>query len=99
MKKIEFEEQRSFIMIPTMEFESIKSLLELTYKEVKEMKSKTGLSSRWLGNQEVMQILQISPRTLQNMRDTRLLPFSKVQGKIYYKNKDIESLLENNYRK
>jgi hypothetical protein len=46
-----------------------------------------------------MQILQISPRTLQNMRDTRLLPFSKVQGKIYYKNKDIESLLENNYRK
>jgi hypothetical protein len=67
--------------------------------ELKEQKVKSSkkLSDIWFDNQEVMELLKVSPRTLQNMRDTQVLPYSKVGGKIYYKSTDIEKLLKENY--
>lgn len=55
------------------------------------------LSEDWLDNQEVLQTLHISPRTLQSYRDNGTLPFSKIEGKFYYKASDIENLLQCNY--
>jgi len=76
-------------------FDEIDSLRQ----ELKTAKAKTRikLSENWLDNQEVMELLKISPRTLQNMRDTSTLPFSKVVGKIYYKANDVEKLLKGGY--
>lgn len=51
----------------------------------------------WLDAQEVMQALHISTRTLQTLRDNETLPFSRINGKFYYKLSDIEQLLESNY--
>lgn len=51
----------------------------------------------WLDAQEVMQALHISTRTLQTLRDKEILPFSRINGKFYYKLSDIEQLLESNY--
>ena len=48
----------------------------------------TGLSllaKLWLSSDDVCRILRISKRTLQNYRDNRILPFSQVGRKIYYK--------------
>lgn len=39
----------------------------------------------WLDNQEVCLILKISPRTLQNLRDTDQISYSQMGRKIYYK--------------
>ncbi|QEC70095.1 helix-turn-helix domain-containing protein [Panacibacter ginsenosidivorans] len=47
----------------------------------------------WLDKQDVLQRLHISARTLQNWRSSGLLPYSKIKGKIYYKETDIEILL------
>ncbi len=55
------------------------------------------LSEDWLDNQEVLLTLHISPRTLQSYRDNGTLPFSKIEGKFYYKASDIENLLQSNY--
>jgi hypothetical protein len=44
-----------------------------------------------------MQMLHISKRTLQNLRDSKTLPFSRVNGKFFYKLSDIQSVLESNY--
>mgnify|MGYP000389196274 CR=1 FL=1 len=76
-------------------FEEIGSLRE-EIKAEKVKKSKK-LSETWLDNQEVMELLKVSPRTLQNMRDSRTLPFSKIGGKIYYKSSDLEELLKGGY--
>ncbi|MBU3928564.1 MAG: helix-turn-helix domain-containing protein [Bacteroidetes bacterium] len=54
-------------------------------------------SNNWLDGQDVMQMLHISKRTLQNLRDSKTLPFSRVNGKFFYKLSDIESILESNY--
>ena len=57
----------------------------------------TGKLIGWLDNQDVMQILHISPRTLQTLRANGTLPFSRIKGKFYYKVSDLAALLESNY--
>jgi len=59
--------------------------------------SKSSLNDAWMDGQEVMLLLKISKRTLQSMRDNRTLPFSRINGKFYYKTVDIQLMLESNY--
>ena len=49
---------------------------------------------RWLDNQDVCQILNISLRTLQTYRDKHTLPYTQIGYKMYYKPEDIERLIE-----
>jgi hypothetical protein len=51
----------------------------------------------WLDNQDVMQALHISPRTLQTLRSNGILPFSRIGNKIYYRRQDIIKILSDNY--
>lgn len=51
----------------------------------------------WIDNQDVMKLLHISPRTLQTLRSNGILPYSRIQGKIYYLRQDVKRLLVNNY--
>lgn len=51
----------------------------------------------WLDNQELMQLLKISKRTAQHYRDTGLIAFSQVGNKIYYKQSDIDEMLNKHY--
>lgn len=76
-------------------FDEIGSLRQ----EIRAEKAKNSkkLSETWLDNQEVMELLKTSPRTLQNMRDTHALSYSKVGGKIYYKASDVENCLKGGY--
>jgi len=52
----------------------------------------------WIDGQDVMQSLHISKRTLQTLRDNGTLPYSRVNGKFFYKLSDIEKMLEANYQ-
>ena len=47
----------------------------------------------WLDNQDVCQMLNISPRTLQTLRDKGTLAYSQINRKVYYKPKDVERIL------
>ena len=55
------------------------------------------LQANWLDGQDVMQTLHISKRTLQYLRDSGTLPYSRINGKFYYKADDIRTLLDTNY--
>ena len=44
----------------------------------------------WLDNQDVCQILNISPRTLQTLRQNGTLAYSQIEHKVYYKPEDVE---------
>ncbi len=52
----------------------------------------------YLSGEEVCEMLHISKRTLQQYRDDSLLPYIRIGGKIIYKESDILSILEENYR-
>lgn len=47
-----------------------------------------------LDNQEVCQILNISLRTLQTYRSIRMLPYTQIEYKMFYKPEDVGKLLE-----
>ena len=63
--------------------------------KMKEMASRgtdKGLGN-WLDNQDVCQMLNISPRTLQTFRDNGTLAYSQINRKVYYKPEDVESII------
>ena len=49
---------------------------------------------RWLKSHEVRRLLKISPGTLQTLKSSGTLPFTKIGGVHFYDLKDIELLLE-----
>jgi hypothetical protein len=53
----------------------------------------------WIDGQRVIEILKISKRTLQTLRDDGDLDYSSVKGKFYYKAGDLEEMLERNYKR
>lgn len=50
----------------------------------------------WVDNHEVCTWLQVSPRTLQRLRASRLVNFSLIRGKVFYRVSEIERLLNEN---
>lgn len=80
------------ILTLSQEIKEIKARIELIRLSRAEL-----LKNTWIDNQDVMQTLHISKRTLQTYRDNGTLPHSKVQGKFYYKVSDVEELLQSNY--
>ena len=49
---------------------------------------------RWLKSHEVRRLLKISPGTLQTLKSSGILSFTKIGGVHFYDYKDIEHLLE-----
>ncbi|WP_417875228.1 helix-turn-helix domain-containing protein [Xanthomarina gelatinilytica] len=56
-------------------------------------KQATGSLKKYLKSSEVMEMLQISPGTLQNLRINGTLPYSKMGGIIYYDSEDIQKVM------
>lgn len=90
----------------TIESEAFKKLI----KSVEELKavvsenlnnqSSGSLSKKnWLNKKEACQMLRISERTLQTYRKTGVIPFSRIQGKIYYKAEDMQAFFNDHYHK
>ena len=85
--------------------EVMQLLLELS-GAIKEMKAQVLIlkqtrtekfKQEWIDGQDVIDALNISKRTLQSLRDNGTLPYSRINGKFYYKIADLEQLLESNY--
>ena len=51
-----------------------------------------------LTGKDVCEQLYISPRTLQDYRDRKVIPYTQFAGKILYKVSDLERILEKNYK-
>ena len=60
-------------------------------------KQQMGPDDLFCDNQEFLQIMNISKRTAQLWRDTGYIGFSQLGNKIYYRIKDIQDLLTENY--
>lgn len=54
---------------------------------------------RYLTDKEVIDLLKVSRRTLQEYRAACKIPFILFGGKVLYRESDIEKLLAENYRK
>ena len=48
----------------------------------------------WMDNQEVCRQLNISPRTLQTLRDNGTLAYSQINHKVFYKPEDVMRIIK-----
>lgn len=89
------------ITIESEAFQAIMNNFECLNKKFEELakKANTPLSEVWFDNQDVCELLKISKRTLQTYRDEKMLPFSQINHKIYYRASDIDRFLKKHYSK
>ena len=73
-------------------------MLEGIGKLVKESKPHLN-GEKFLSNQEASKYWKVSIRTLQEWRDTGVIPYIQIKGKIIYRESDIERLLQTYYNK
>lgn len=71
----------------------LRELLEMTENAVQKY-TPIFKEEKWLDNQEVCLMMNITKRTLQTYKDKGLLPYSKFNRKNYYKLTDVQALLE-----
>ena len=66
--------------------------------DIKKLLSKQaqGKLKKYLKSSELMDLLQISPGTLQNLRIKGTLPYTKVGGIIFYDSEEIQKVMDIN---
>ena len=92
---IKTKQDMEVISIERSTYEELLTSFNNFVTKMKEMASR-GNNKRlgdWLDNQDVCQMLNISPRTLQTLRDNGTLAYSQINRKVYYKPEDVESIL------
>lgn len=76
----------------TMWMERVKELLSILHRQEQRMKNK-GLGA-WLDTSEVCDMLNLSKRSVQSMRERGELPYTKIEGRIYHRTEDIAKMME-----
>ena len=91
-------EQVRDLNMNTDEMQVVQSAINSVSRRIKEVaqthKPLFG-GEHFLTGKEVCERLYISPRTLQDYRDRRIIPYTQFAGKILYKESDLERLLDN----
>ena len=79
-------------------FQSMERMLDGIGKLAKESRPHLN-GEKFLSNREASNYLKVSIRTLQEWRDTGVIPYIQIKGKIIYRESDIERLLQTYYNK
>ncbi|MFV0398364.1 MAG: helix-turn-helix domain-containing protein [Bacteroidales bacterium] len=90
-----------YIGFESEEFKELEGQIEQALDDVQSVRDKYRPSltdKRYLSGEEVMEYLHISPRTLQNLRDNRIICYTTIGGKILYPENELEQVLHQNYR-
>lgn len=90
-----------FINYESEEFKELIRQIEEAFEDIADVREKyrpTLADEIYLNGEEVMEYLHISPRTLQTLRDKRLIGYTTLGGKILYPEKELQQVLYDNYR-
>jgi hypothetical protein len=88
------------IIIEKTVFEELTGKIEMLKNKLNCLYNNSGMATTaWLSNQQACQRLRVSKRTLQYLRDSGILPCSKIGAKVFYKPDDIDRMLLLGYAK
>lgn len=90
-----------FINYESEEFKELEWQIEHALNDVQDVRDKhrpTLIDERYLSGEEVMEYLHISPRTLQTLRDERMICYTTIGSKILYPEEELIEVLHQNYR-
>ena len=86
------------ITIDTQAFKELSTKINMIAKFVAEIQEKTEAepADSWVDNYEVCTFLKISGRTLQRLRASRLVNYTLIRGKTFYRISEIERMMKEN---
>ncbi len=84
------------ITIERSAYELLVARLDELTRKVKQLvaKSKAEPFDDWLDNQDVCQLINLTPRSLQSYRDRGKIAFSMIDRKVYYKRPDVQKFID-----
>ena len=84
------------LIIQKEAFEKMAAKFSRFTERVDDLLAKQGGKSLngWMDNQEVCRELNISPRTLQTLRDNGTLAYSQINHKVFYKPEDVMHIIK-----
>ncbi len=82
----------TMIMVPEEEWRNLHDTLEQIIDLITRRNADDS-NSEWVESDEARKFLGISPKTWQNYRDQRLIPFSQIGRKIYVNRADLDAFL------
>ena len=86
------------VNIEASAFMEMNDILFKIEKQLKGLNSSKSELNEWVDNQDVCILMNISDRKLLALRQKGLIPFSRIDRKIYYKKEDILSYVRNNLK-
>ena len=88
-------------MIDAALFDSLLEKLNKLVDEANKIRNngKYAILEQWLDGQEVCEILGVTKRTLQTLRETGKIAYTMVKHKTYYRPKDVQAFLDNSIKK
>ncbi len=86
----------NFNVIPQEQYDLLMNRIDTMHKELS-LKQKSPKEVIY-DSQSLMEMLNISKSTLQKMRDEGYLGFSQVNGKFFYRQSDVNDMIEKNYK-
>ncbi|HAT62705.1 MAG TPA: DNA-binding protein [Prevotella sp.] len=98
MEEKEEEKGINMVMLPKDAWQDMASTLK-EIKDVLETKKAEEVNNEWIGSAEARKMLGVSPKTWQNYRDNRIIPFTQFGRKISVKRSDLEAFMEAHYIK
>ena len=86
----------NILIIQKEAFEEMAAKFSRFMEQVDALLAKQGGKSLngWMDNQEVCRQLNISPRTLQTLRDNGTLAYSQINHKVFYKPEDVMRIVK-----
>jgi hypothetical protein len=86
------------ITIESQAFKELKAEISMIAKFITDLRSKAeeGTEDGWVDSYEVCTFLKISDKTLQRLRSSGEINFSRIRGKNFYRISEIQRLLQDN---
>ena len=86
----------TMVVIPQEEWLSLHEKLD-RLAELVANRNASDRESEWIESDAARKMLGVSPKTWQNYRDQRIIPFSQIGRKIYVNRADLESFMRSHY--
>ena len=90
-------EQKYFVIVDAKDIEQIKSSIESLCEKVDQLLyDRLENSDTYLTSEEAAKLLKISRRTLYQWRKAGALRYSQIGRKVFFKNEDVQKLINRN---
>lgn len=86
------------VNIEASAFMEMNNILFKIEKQLKRQNSSKSELNEWLDNQDVCILMNISDRKLLSLRQKGLIPFSRIDRKVYYNKEDILNYMKKNLK-